>query len=182
MTTPDARELDGLGALVRAVPDYPTPGVTFRDITPLLADAVAFNGAVDSLADLVAHQGPVDTVAGMEARGFVLGAALAVRLGVGFVPLRKAGKLPPPVESVTYDLEYGSATLEVRTGTVSPGSRVLIVDDVLATGGTAAAAVSLVGVCGGDVVGAAFLLELDGLGGRDALSGLVVDSLLTVGS
>jgi len=174
--------LADLDSLVRAVPDYPSPGVVFRDITPLLADGPAFNSAVAALADLVEHHGPVDTVAGMEARGFVLGAALAVRLGVGFVPLRKAGKLPPPVESVTYDLEYGSATLEVRTGTVDPGSRVLIVDDVLATGGTAAAAVSLVKACGGDVVGAAFLLELDDLGGREALSGLVVDSLLTAGS
>jgi adenine phosphoribosyltransferase len=175
-------DIEALKRKIREIPDFPKAGILFRDITPLLADGPAFNEAVASLADLVAHHGPVDTVTGMEARGFVLGAALAVRLGVGFVPLRKAGKLPPPVESVTYDLEYGTATLEVRTGTVTPGSRVLIVDDVLATGGTAAAAVRLVEACGGDVVGAAFLLELDGLGGRDALSGLVVDSLLTTGS
>ncbi|WP_125778172.1 adenine phosphoribosyltransferase [Antribacter gilvus] len=181
--------LSGLGperaasvrSLIADVPDFPTPGIMFRDITPLLADGPALSDVVDAFASLASAEG-VDVVAGMEARGFLLGAPLAVRLGVGFLPLRKAGKLPPPTERVEYDLEYGSATIELRSGTLAPGSRVLLVDDVLATGGTAEAAARLVEQCGGVVVGLAFLLELAALGGRDRLDGRHVDTLLRVES
>jgi adenine phosphoribosyltransferase len=178
--------LSGLGlqraaevrALIRDVPDYPHPPIVFRDITPLLADGAAFADVVEAFATLVDADGGVDVVAGMEARGFLLGAPLAMRLGVGFLPLRKAGKLPPPVERVEYALEYGSAAIELRTGTLEPGARVLLVDDVLATGGTAAAAAELVERCGGQVVALAFLLELAGLGGRERLTGRTVETLL----
>ena len=168
--------------LVRAVPDYPGPGITFRDITGLLADGDAFGHVVEALGDVVRAAGGVDLVAGMEARGFLVGAPLATHLGVGFVPLRKAGKLPPPTDSVTYDLEYGTATIELRAGTLHPGARVLVVDDVLATGGTAAAGAELVERGGGVVVGMAFLLELDGLGGRERLAGRDVTTLVHVES
>jgi adenine phosphoribosyltransferase len=165
-------------ALIRDVPDYPHPPIVFRDITPLLADGAAFADVIEALAALVDADGGVDVVAGMEARGFLLGAPLATRLGVGFLPLRKAGKLPPPVERVDYALEYGAAAIELRTGTLQPGARVLVVDDVLATGGTAAAAAELVERCGGQVVALAFLLELAGLGGRERLTGRTVETLL----
>lgn len=178
--------LSGLGqeraaevrALIRDVPDYPHPPIVFRDITPLLADGAALGDVIEAFAGLAAADGGVDAVAGMEARGFVLGAPLATRLGVGFLPLRKAGKLPPPVERVEYDLEYGSAAIELRTGTLRRGARVLLVDDVLATGGTAAAAAELVERCGGQVVALAFLLELAGLGGRERLAGRTVETML----
>lgn len=177
-------------ALIRDVPDYPHPPVVFRDITPLLADGPALADVVEAFARLHLPgadgseplDGRVDVVAGMEARGFLLGAPLATRLGVGFLPLRKAGKLPPPVERVDYALEYGSAAIELRTGTLRPGARVLLVDDVLATGGTARAAAELVERSGGRVVGLAFLLELAGLRGRDRLAGRTVEALLRVGS
>jgi adenine phosphoribosyltransferase len=169
-------------SLIRDVPDYPHPPVVFRDITPLLADGPALTDVVDAFAGLVDADGGVDVVAGMEARGFLLGAPLATRLGVGFVPLRKAGKLPPPVVREDYALEYGTASIELRHGTLAPGSRVLLVDDVLATGGTAQAAASLVERCGGHVVALAFLLELAGLGGRDRLAGRTVETLLRVES
>lgn len=182
--------LSGLGlgraaeirALIRDVPGYPHDPIIFRDITPMLADGEALRDVVEAFARLCEGSAghSVDIVAGMEARGFLLGAPLATRLGVGFVPLRKAGKLPPPVEKVSYDLEYGSAAIELRTGTLPDGARVLLVDDVLATGGTAAAAAELVERCGGQVVAAAFLLELDGLGGRERLDGRVVETLLRV--
>lgn len=182
--------LAGLGAqrasrvleLVRAVPDYPGPGITFRDITGLLADGDAFGYVVEALGDVARAAGGIDLVAGMEARGFLVGAPLATHLGAGFVPLRKAGKLPPPTDSVTYDLEYGSATIELRTGTLPTGARVLVVDDVLATGGTAAAGAELVERGGGVVVGLAFLMELDGLGGRERLAGRDVTTLVHVES
>ncbi|GAA1736794.1 adenine phosphoribosyltransferase [Isoptericola hypogeus] len=175
-------------ALIRDVPDYPHPPVVFRDITPLLADGPALADVIEAFAGLhlpgggPVLDGEVDVVAGMEARGFLLGAPLATRLGVGFLPLRKAGKLPPPVDRVDYDLEYGSAAIELRTGTLEPGSRVLLIDDVLATGGTARAAAQLVERAGGRVVALAFLLELVGLGGRDMLTGRTVETLLRVGS
>jgi adenine phosphoribosyltransferase len=182
--------LNGLGplrarqirALIRDVPGYPHEPIVFRDITPMLADGSALRDVVEAFARLCEGESghTIDVVAGMEARGFLLGAPLATRLGVGFVPLRKAGKLPPPVERVSYDLEYGSAAIELRTGTLPAGARVLLVDDVLATGGTAAAAADLVERCGGQVVAAAFLLELGGLGGRERLSGRVVETLLRV--
>lgn len=180
--------LSGLGAgraaeiraLIRDVPGYPHEPVVFRDITPLLADGPALADVIEAFARLVEADGGVDVVAGMEARGFLLGAPLALRLGVGFLPLRKAGKLPPPVERADYDLEYGSAAIELRSGTLRPGARVLVLDDVLATGGTAAAAAELVERCGGEVVALAFLLELGGLGGRDRLAGRKVETLLRV--
>ncbi|GAB2467125.1 adenine phosphoribosyltransferase [Xylanimonas ulmi] len=169
-------------SLIRDVPGFPHEPIIFRDITPMLADGAALADVVEAFARLC--EGPdghaIDVVAGMEARGFLLGAPLATRLGVGFVPLRKAGKLPPPVERVSYDLEYGSAAIELRTGTLPVGARVLLVDDVLATGGTAAAAAQLVERSGGEVVAAAFLMELAGLGGRERLSGRVVETLLRV--
>ncbi len=168
--------------LVRAVPDYPGPGIVFRDITGLLADGDAFGHVVEALGDVARAAGGVDLVAGMEARGFLIGAPLATHLGVGFVPLRKAGKLPPPTDTVTYDLEYGTATIELRSGTLPPGARVLVVDDVLATGGTAAAGAELVERGGGVVVGLAFLLELEGLGGRERLAGREVATLVHVES
>ncbi|UKJ64699.1 adenine phosphoribosyltransferase [Cellulosimicrobium cellulans] len=182
--------LAGLGAqrasrvleLVRAVPDYPGPGITFRDITGLLADGEAFGHVVDALGDVARTAGGIDLVAGMEARGFLIGAPLATHLGVGFVPLRKAGKLPPPTDAVTYDLEYGTATIELRSGTLPTGARVLVVDDVLATGGTAAAGAELVERGGGVVVGLAFLMELEGLGGRERLAGRDVTTLVHVES
>lgn len=168
--------------LIRDVPDHPHPPVVFRDITPLLADGAALASVIEAFAGLVESHGGIDVVAGMEARGFVLGAPLATRLGIGFLPLRKAGKLPPPVERVDYALEYGSASMELGAGTLRPGQRVLLVDDVLATGGTARAAATLVERCGGEVAGLMFLLELAGLGGRERLAGRTVDTLLRAGS
>jgi len=164
--------------LVRLVPDYPQPGVLFRDITPLLADADAFAGVVATMAAAV--PGGVDLVAGMEARGFLLAAPVATALGAGLVPVRKAGKLPGPTASAAYDLEYGRAEIEVHPATIAPGSRVLVVDDVLATGGTAAATVGLLRSCGAEVVGLSFLVELAALGGRAHLDGLPVDTVVTV--
>ena len=164
--------------LLREVPDYPEPGVLFRDITPVLADASAF---ADLVAVLAADApGPVDLVAGMESRGFLLAAPIAIALGAGVVLVRKAGKLPGPTISETYALEYGTATLEVQPFTVPAGSRVLVVDDVLATGGTAAATLKLFADCGATVVGIAVLAELVGLGGRARIPGIPVDTLLTL--
>lgn len=153
------------GRLVRAIPDFPKPGVTFRDVTPLLADAAAFAACVDQLAEpWQDHR--VQIVCGIEARGFIFGVALAQKLRAGFVPLRKPSKLPPPVVGVDYALEYGVDRLEASEGNVHRGQRVLIVDDVLATGGTLAAACTLVEKMGGELVGASVLIELDGLQGR----------------
>jgi adenine phosphoribosyltransferase len=166
-----------LRPLVRDVPDHPEPGITFRDITPLLADPIAFAAVVDALAQTV-PDGAVDVVAGMEARGFILGAPVARRLGVGFVPIRKAGKLPWRTVSASYALEYGEATLELHEDAFSPGQRVLLVDDVLATGGTAVAAAELVHRAGARVAGIGVLIELVALGGRDRASGLAVEALL----
>lgn len=169
-----------LAALVRDVPGFPSAGIVFRDIGPLLADAAGLAQTVDALTDCAAAVtaggvGGVDVVAGIEARGFVLGAPLAVRLGVGFVPVRKAGKLPRPALSATYDLEYGTATLEVQQDGLTAGARVLVVDDVLATGGTAAATVDLVRRAGAQPVGVVVLAELAALGGRAVLAGLGVE-------
>lgn len=159
--------------LVTDVPDWPEPGVTFKDITPLLADGVAFSAVIDALA--TSWAGKVDAIAGIEARGFVLGAPVAHRLGLGFVPLRKVGKLPRSTHASDYALEYGSATLEVHTDAFAAGARVLVIDDVLATGGTAAAAYALVSQAGATVVGLSVLMELTFLGGRDALAGTAPD-------
>jgi adenine phosphoribosyltransferase len=161
---------DGLDALIRDVADFPKPGVMFKDITPLLADPEAFSAVVAALA--AAGRDPcgnvvVDKVVGIEARGFILAAPVALSLGVGFAPARKAGKLPGQVYRGTYTSEYGEATVELHQDAVLPGERVLLIDDVLATGGTMAATVALVAQCGGTVTRAAVLLELAFLHGRD---------------
>ena len=161
---------------VRDVPDYPQPGVVFKDITPLLADGKAFNAVVDGLAALY---GPVDKVVGIEARGFILAAPVACRIGAGFVPVRKAGKLPSATYSESYSLEYGEATIEVHQDAFVDGERVLLVDDVLATGGTVAAAAKLVERSGAIVAGCSVLLELTALGGRERLTDLDVHALLS---
>jgi adenine phosphoribosyltransferase len=173
----DERLAELLRLHVRDVPDWPQPGVVFKDITPLLADAEGFTAVVDAL---VADTGPVDRVVGIEARGFILGAPVAYSLRSGFVPVRKQGKLPAPTLIEAYVLEYGEAVLEIRHDTIQTGDRVLIVDDVLATGGTAAAAVELVRRAGGEVVGIHVLIELGFLDGRARLEGVPVRSLLTV--
>ena len=158
-----------LSSRVVDVPDFPTPGVVFKDISPLLADHVAFAGAVDAI---VAHhgRGTVDKVVGIEARGFIVAAPVAYHFGAGFVPVRKPGKLPGATHETSYDLEYGSNVLQVHRDALEPGERVLIVDDVLATGGTAAAAARLVEQAGAEVVGLSVLLELGFLSGRAALA------------
>src|SRR6516162_9047662 len=162
---------------VRDISDYPQPGVVFKDITPLLADAEAFRAVIDALA---VTAGPVDKVAGIEARGFILAAPVAWRLGAGFVPIRKKGKLPGATYAQDYDLEYGTATVEVLTDAFAPGERVLVIDDVLATGGTARATADLVQRAGAQVSGLAVLLELSFLNGRAKLADLPVTALLTV--
>lgn len=172
MTTP------GWAALVRDVPDFPKPGITFKDITPLLADPEAFAEVVDRLAEPFVGRG-VTKVVGIEARGFVVAAPVAHRLGAGFVPVRKPGKLPWETASEAYELEYGTDELEVHLDAVAAGEKVLVVDDVIATGGTALAAARLVEGLGGEVVGLAFLIELGFLGGADRLGDLPHVSLLT---
>jgi adenine phosphoribosyltransferase len=164
---------------IRDIPDYPKPGVMFKDITPLLADHVAFAGVVDSIVN---HhgRGTIDKIVGIEARGFILAAPVAYHFGAGFVPVRKKGKLPAATHEQTYDLEYGNETIEIHADALEPGDRVLIVDDVLATGGTAAAAAELVRRGGADIVGLSVLLELSFLRGRDKLGNLDVHSLVTV--
>jgi adenine phosphoribosyltransferase len=162
---------------VRDIPDYPQPGVLFKDITPLLGDADAFGDVVEAMAAVF---GPVDKVVGIEARGFILAAPVAYEIRAGFVPVRKAGKLPAARHSQEYDLEYGSAVLEVHQDAFAPGDRVLIVDDVLATGGTANATASLIRRAGAEVVGIAVLMELSFLNGRAAVGDLEVRSLLVV--
>jgi adenine phosphoribosyltransferase len=159
---------DRLRAIIRDVPDFPRAGVLFKDITTLLRDAGAFHEAVDQLAARWRDAG-VEVVAGIESRGFVLGGALAYLLDAGFVPVRKEGKLPGEKIAMSYTLEYGEAALEIHTDAVSKGTRVLIVDDLLATGGTAAATIELVRRLGGDVVGVAFLIELAFLRGAEKL-------------
>jgi adenine phosphoribosyltransferase len=162
---------------VRDVPDYPQPGVVFKDITPLLAEPKAFAEVVDAIATMF---GPVDKVVGIEARGFILAAPVAYRNEAGFVPVRKKGKLPSATFAEEYQLEYGSATLEVHRDAFRPGERVLIVDDVLATGGTARATANLIAQGGAVVAGIAMLMELSFLGGRSALPDFDVRALLTV--
>jgi adenine phosphoribosyltransferase len=166
-----------ISAHVRDVPDYPKPGVLFKDITPLLGDAEAFGDVVEALAAVF---GPVDKVVGIEARGFIFAAPVAYEIRAGFVPVRKAGKLPSATFGQEYELEYGSAVLEVHQDAFQPGERVLIVDDVLATGGTARATASLIQRAGARVVGVAVLMELSFLKGREAIGDLEVRSLLVV--
>ncbi|MEI8233719.1 MAG: adenine phosphoribosyltransferase [Verrucomicrobiota bacterium] len=173
MTVP----LSALTAAVRDVPDFPKPGVLFKDITPILADGRLFRLAVDCFVEANAAL-RVDKVVGIDARGFLFGAAAAYRMGVGFVPVRKKGKLPFRTESVAYALEYGDAVVEMHVDAIAPGERVVIIDDLLATGGTAAAASCLVAKMGGVLVEAQFLIELEFLAGRQALAHLPVRTFL----
>ena len=166
-----------LRKLIRDVPDYPQPGVVFKDITPLLANAAGFAATIEALA---ADHDAIDKVAGNEARGFILAAPVACRLGVGFVPVRKKGKLPGPTYSETYELEYGTATVEVHVDAFRPGERVLMIDDVLATGGTAAATAQLIRRSGAEVVSLDVLIELGFLGGRSRLTDLDIRPLLQI--
>jgi len=166
---------------IRDVADFPRPGIVFRDITPLLAEPAAFRATVDALAGRVGDL-QIDKVVAIEARGFILGAPLAYRLAAGFVPVRKSGKLPLSVEREEYSLEYGSDCLEIHADAIGAGETVLVVDDVLATGGTAAATVRLVEKLGATVVGLIFVIELDALDGRRRLEGRRADSLVHYGA
>ncbi len=166
-----------LEAKIRAIPDFPKPGIVFRDITPLVADPTTLQLAVYQMINPFLGE-PINAVAGMEARGFIFGSLAAWELRVGFVPLRKPGKLPYNVESESYELEYGSTALEVHTDAVKPGDRVLLMDDLIATGGTAAASCQLLEKLGATIVGCAFLIELDDLKGREKLNNYPVHSLL----
>ena len=159
-----------LASRIRDIADFPKPGIQFKDITTLLKDGPSFKAAIDGLLDQVRDR-KVDAVVGMESRGFIFGAPVAYALGVGFVPVRKLGKLPAEVVSVEYDLEYGSATLEMHKDALAPGARVLIVDDLLATGGTVAGTIELVKQLRGEIVALAFLIELTFLKGRERLQG-----------
>ena len=167
-----------LEALVRAIPDFPVPGILFRDITPLLYDKQGFGAAVELMADAFKDK-RVDRVVAIEARGYIFGAPIAYKLGAGFVPVRKPGKLPYEKINVDYALEYGTNSLEMHKDALAKGDRVLLVDDLLATGGTAAATRSLLEQLGADVVGIAFLIELTALGGRAKLAGADVRSFIT---
>ena len=166
-----------LRAKIRDIPDFPEPGITFRDITPLVADPAAMQLSVYQLLQPFLGE-TINAVAGMEARGFIFGSLAAWELSVGFIPLRKPGKLPYDVQSASYDLEYGSAALEVHTDAVNPGDRILLIDDLIATGGTAEASCKLVEELGGEIAGCAFVIELDALNGRENLSNYRVHSLL----
>ncbi len=161
---------EAITRLVRPIEDWPEPGVTFRDVTPLLGDPAGLKVVVDELAAAVRDIGDVDAVLGVEARGFVLGAPIAYLLGLPFVPVRKAGKLPARTVSTSYELEYGSATMEIHADALEPEQRVVVVDDVLATGGTLAAATDLVEQCGATVAGHLLMIEIGALGGRERLA------------
>jgi adenine phosphoribosyltransferase len=167
-----------LAAKIRDVPDFPVPGILFKDITTLLQDPSAFKEAIDGIYNQTKELG-VDIIVGMESRGFIFAAPLSYKLGVGFVPVRKLGKLPSETVSIEYELEYGSNTLEIHQDAIEPGQRVLLVDDLLATGGTVGATASLVQQLGGQIAAAAFLIELKALRGRDQLPGIPVISLIT---
>ncbi|MER7817093.1 adenine phosphoribosyltransferase [Streptomyces sp. NPDC096153] len=179
--TADMREL--LLSRIRDVSDYPKPGVMFKDITPLLADPTAFTALTDALADVCARHGATKVV-GLEARGFILAAPVAVRAGLGFIPVRKAGKLPGATLSQAYELEYGTAEIEIHAEDLDGDDRVMVIDDVLATGGTAEASLELIRRAGAEVAGVAILMELGFLGGRarlePALQGAPLEALLTV--
>ncbi len=167
-----------IAAAIRNVPDFPKPGIQFKDITPVLADGRLFAGTIDLLCEHY-RPGDVDAVVGIDARGFIFAAAVAVRLGAGFVPVRKKGKLPYATHEQSYDLEYGSNTVAIHVDAVKPGERVLLVDDLLATGGTASAAVHLLEKIGAKILEVHFLIELEFLEGRKKLKGYPVKSLVT---
>lgn len=174
MTTP----IETIKSLIRDVPDFPKPGILFKDITPLIGNPEGLSAVLNLLADPFRGMG-ITAVAGMESRGFIFGVPVAERLEAGFVPIRKPGKLPYKTVAQSYALEYGTDSLEIHTDAVKKGDKVLIVDDLLATGGTAEAAVKLVQSLGAEVVGVTFVIELGFLNGRDKLKGLNVHSLLT---
>jgi len=163
---------------IRVVPDFPQPGIRFKDITTMLKDGAVYKQAIDTLKEMVKNK-EIDLIAGPEARGFVVGAPLAYSLGIGFVPIRKSGKLPGDTIEVGYDLEYGKDKLAMHRDSIAPGQKVLIADDLLATGGTISTSLNMVRQLGGEVVGAAFLIELSYLNGRDKLDGVDVFSLVT---
>ena len=163
---------------IASIPDYPVPGVLFRDVTPLMGDGAAFSAACDELIEYAKEKG-AEVIVGPESRGFIFGCPIAYELGIGFVPARKPNKLPRETISYEYDLEYGTNTMEMHKDAIKPGQKVLIVDDLLATGGTIAAAIKLVEELGGVVVGCAFLIELADLNGRDRLVNYPVKSLIT---
>ena len=165
---------DELSAAIRSIPDYPKPGIIFRDITPLLGDARAFRRAIDELVQPYAGL-KIDKIAGMEARGFILGGAVAHQLSAGFVPIRKKGKLPHETVRIAYSLEYGVDEMEIHMDAVKPGEKVILVDDLIATGGTAVGAVQLLRQIGADVVSACFVIDLPELGGRKKLEALGVE-------
>lgn len=169
--------MEKLKAKIRDIPDFPKPGILFKDITPVVQDPEALRLAVSHLRQPFMDRG-VTAVAGMEARGFIFGSLVAWELGVSFIPLRKPGKLPYDTRSVSYDLEYGSAALEIHTDALTAGDRVLIVDDLLATGGTAFASCELIESLGAELIACAFMVELEGLGGRERLGGREVHSVL----
>ncbi len=169
--------INDLKRKIRDIPDFPKPGVVFKDITPLLADARTFRSAVDLMGDRYQDQG-VQVVVAVEARGFIIGSALAYKLDAGHVVIRKAGKLPSKTHRAVYQLEYGTDTLEIHEDAIHPGARVLIADDVLATGGTVAAAIDLVNKLGGEILGLAFLVELTSLRGRERLENHQIFSVI----
>jgi adenine phosphoribosyltransferase len=166
-----------LKALIRDIPDFPQPGILFRDITTLLRDPAGLKYSIDTLASKVADLQP-QYIVGMESRGFIFGAALAYKLGIGFIPVRKPGKLPAAVHTIEYVLEYGTDRLEIHLDAFAPGSRILIVDDLIATGGTAAATAKLLQEIGCNLVGCAFVIELDALNGRSHLPDVPIISLV----
>lgn len=168
-------------SLIRSIPGFPKEGIIFRDFMPVLADARGLGILMDALeAALPVPADQFDAVAGLEARGFLFGPALAARLGKGFVAVRKVGKLPPETVHEDYALEYGTASIEIETSAVKPGDRVLVVDDLIATGGTAKAGADLIEKCGGTVVGFSFVMELEGLSGTDVLAGYPLSTLVTM--
>jgi adenine phosphoribosyltransferase len=170
--------MNDLKALIKDVPDFPKKGIMFKDITPLLADPKGFDAVIDGLIAPFKNKG-IQVVAGVESRGFLLAPAMAARLGAGVVPLRKKGKLPRKVHSASYDLEYGTDSIEAHVDAFPKNAKVLLVDDVLATGGTAGAAIALIKALGGELVGSAFLIELAFLNGRQKLAGQNIHSLIT---
>ncbi|MFE4862470.1 adenine phosphoribosyltransferase [Streptomyces sp. NPDC056670] len=183
MTSVSTETVGLLLSRIRDVPDYPKPGVMFKDITPLLADPEAFTALTDALAELCVQRGATKIV-GLEARGFILAAPVSVRAGIGFIPVRKAGKLPGATLKQAYELEYGTAEIEVHAEDLSAGDRVMVIDDVLATGGTAEASLELIRRAGAEIAGVAVLMELSFLSGRErlesALDGAPLDALITV--
>jgi adenine phosphoribosyltransferase len=172
------KSTDDLRALIREVPDFPKPGILFYDITTLLKDPEAFRSVIDHMAEQV-RDTQIDIVVGMESRGFIFSAPLAYQLNAGFVPVRKLGKLPAETLEVEYELEYGTATLEIHRDAITQGQRVLIVDDLLATGGTVMGTIELVRRLGGEIAGLSFMVELTGLHGRDKLDEFEIHTLLT---